>query len=258
MTASRLREIYEEVHRNLKKHCQNILTLKKGRLYNIISEILGESDCPQEKTKEICNLVGIQAYNSSSEDDEFIRKLTRIFKVQYNKAPSNQNSENDMESLLVFTACILVGVLACRQYIERKKENSARQIPQQVSPAHQNECYSAELCLVVPASEVSGLKSLQLLDGRRLKELVDLASYFLCTTKEKALAIEEGLPLTDEDIPPDSPRGVYVRVAIKSDNNIIDKTTQFEIKENIGDSKKYSINKVNWLRGLSGLESFIR
>lgn len=248
--------IYEEVYEKLKKERQDIFELKTGRLYSIISEILEESNLGslQTKTEKICTELKIKASHSSIEDDKVIKELSKI--LLKCKISSHQDSENYME-LLIFTACILVGVVACLQYIRhRKKQNHAGETCQSSFVPVAEPSVVAELCLVVPASEVSSLSVGSSIYGNRLKELVTSASYFLCEVVREAFDIEQSLPLTKDPIPTDSPKAVYIRVTIENGQKMIDKTTRYEIKENIEDTKQYQIQKINCLQSLSGLEIF--
>ena len=167
---------------------------------------------------------------------------------------------------LVVAACMLVGVYACLQYLrrteqEQSKRSSASAPPQPPynTPEVKTPPIPAELCLVVPASEVSDLIHSPDLKGDRLKELVNSASYFLCSSsKEKIENIEKNLDSTNEIIPVDSLKDVYIRISIEDGREMIDKTIRYEIKTNLKDSQTYQIKKLNCLRTLSGLESFIR
>jgi len=252
-----LKTIYQEVYDELEKSCQDVLDPRRerARLSAIVFAILGKSTL-QIDVQEIFNAVGIKDSDFSDDDDKIVEELSQIFKSQVSP---KRNPRAYME-FLVFTACALVGVSACLKYLKSKKEPD--KMGQSISDLHplasETKFSPAELCLVVPASEVSSFSHGSCLNGMQLKKLVNSASYFLCTTSREILKIEKDLPLTDEAIPVDSPRGVYVRFTVESGNNMIDKTTRYEIKENIKDSEKYQIIKLKWLGGFSGLESFIR
>ena len=265
---NKLNTIYDRVYEKLKKlnreSNDDIFTLEKGRLYRIISEILEESafEDPQEKTSKICNAVNIEKTNSPSDDSRVVQDLSKIF-TERQITPKirqgikniitrfNQNPEDSMKWFVV-AACMLVGVYACLQYLEGRKNQAQNRQSSSSIPA--------SLCLVVQASEVSSLNITlgSSIDGRDLKSLFEYASYFLCERKSEAEKIEEGLVFSDEEIPRDSPKEVYVRIAISDGKPMINKTIRYEIKENIEDSQQYKVEKLKCLWSLSGLESFTR
>ena len=282
-----LKKIYNDVYDKLKKSPKYPFQ-RMGRLYYIIDEILGQLDS-EESRQEVIKCIGTELkvtdQSFSSDDDKIVEDLSKMFladsfvakighavvdgtdrfitdrlAVQYN----NQNTEDeDSMKWLVFSACMLVGFCACVQYLEgRKKQAQNRQasLSSQRSTPSSNKPptpTSASLCLVVPASEVSFLQVGFSIVGGKLAELINSASYFLCKSKKEAEGVEEGLVFTEEEILKDSPKKVYVRIAIPDGTLMIDKTTRYEIKENIEDSQQYKIEKLKCLWSLSGLESFI-
>jgi hypothetical protein len=277
--------IYEQVYQKLKARSNNVLTLERGRLYGIISEILGESnfESRKERTKAICNELNINSNSFLNDDFQIVEQLlSEVFterQVSFKIVPRSvknfasqvivgfnnhvsSNSEEDSMKWLVVAACMLVGVYACLQYLRRTEQEQGRRSsapPQPSTPEVKTPPIPAELCLVVPASEVSDLIHSPDLKGDRLKELVNSASYFLCSSsKEKIENIEKNLDSTNEIIPVDSLKDVYIRISIEDGREMIDKTIRYEIKTNLKDSQTYQIKKLNCLRTLSGLESFIR
>ena len=266
MSDNNLGEIYDKVYKNLKKSSNHVLTIEEGRLYFIISEILQES----ESCEKFCSELKIEPSNSLEEDRQFVEeKLSEVFtkcpfpdkmankivkmaRVVSKPILNRNQNEGDSMKWLVVAACVLVGVYACWKYLEKQKypqpQTSASPENRQPSPA--------ELCLVVPALKVSSFQVGSEIDGNTLKELVSSASYFLCKSVTDALEIEKRLPLTDDVIPTDSPRGVYVGITIEGGEEMIDNKTRYEIKENLKDSQIYRVNKLNYLKSLSGLESF--
>lgn len=276
--------IYEKVYENLKTRSNYVLKNERGRLYCIISEILGESHSPsrQEITRKICNGLNINDNSFLSDDFQIVEQLlSEVFterQVPFKIVPRpvknfasqvivgfnnhiSSNSEEDSMKWLVVTACMLVGVYACLQYLTQKKPEQGRRSsapPQPSTPEVKTPPIPAELCLVVPASEVSDLSPGSLLKGDRLKKLVNSASYFLCSSKKKIESIEGSLDLTNEIIPVDSLKDIYIRILVEDGREMIDKTIRYEIKTNLKDSQTYPIKKLNCLRTLSSLESFIR
>lgn len=275
-----LNTIYDQVYEKLKVRYNNLFKDERGKFYNIIREILGESD--PKVTQIICDAVNIKSKSYPRDDFKIVEELlSEVFterQVTSNIVPqlkkltnqvivglNNSNAEDSMKWLVV-AACMLVGVYACLQYLEgRKKQDQRRRSQPQPSTPPETKPTSmpipAGLCLVVPASSISSFQTGECLDGQSLTRLINSASYFLCKRLTEAKNLERSLEVTTEaikDIPVDSPREVYVRVKIDNGKEMIDKTTRYEIKENIQDSEQYEIETIECLRTLSGLESFIR
>jgi hypothetical protein len=67
-----------------------------------------------------------------------------------------------------------------------------------------------------------------------LKELIDNASYFLCTESSKVKSIDESLISTDEDITSVNERKrIYVSINIPNAQTMIGKDSQYSLKENL-------------------------
>ena len=273
--------IYEQVYNKLKKN-PNVLGVKRGKLYAIICEILGESDLQsrQQITQKICNEVKVSPNNRLDDDLKVIeellsevfieRPITRIISTGVaivrnfiNPSTVSFNQNEDNMKLLVIVACILVGVYFCIQYLDSntQKKNVSTRSPnssEKTPPTPPTPPIPAKLCLIVPASSVSTFQIDSYLDGKSLKMLINSASYFLSKSPEQVENIETKLDFSTESIPQDSPKEVYIRVEIKNGREMLDKETRYEIKENVQDSEQYKIEDIRCLWTLSGLESFIR
>lgn len=283
-----LSKIYNQVYEELKTRSDYVLKSERGRLYSIISEILEESNpgSRQEITNIICNEVKIKNTNVLDDDFKVVRELlsevfterqftSKIFPQQVKNLANqvivglnqhlNTNEEDSMKWLVV-AACMLVGVYPCLQYLKRhlkglKKDKvtsgqaNLQRPPLEKQPARP---IPAGLCLVVPASEIRSIQVGSSIDGGRLAELINSASYFLCKLKTEAEKLEVGLDLTDDPIPVDSPKEVYARITIPDGKAMIISKTRYEIKENIKDDGQYKVESLNCLKNLSGLGSFTR
>jgi len=273
--------IYEQVYNKLKKN-PNVLGVKRGKLYAIICEILGESDLQsrQQITQKICNEVKVSPNNRLDDDLKVIEELlsevfiersipeiistgVAIVKNFTNPSTVSFNQNEDNMKLLVIVACILVGVYFCIQYLDSntQKKNVSTRSPnssEKTPPTPPTLPIPAKLCLIVPASSVSTFQIDSYLDGKSLKMLINSASYFLSKSPKQVENIETKLDFSTESIPQDSPKEVYIRVEIKNGREMLDKETRYEIKENVQDSEQYKIEDIRCLWTLSGLESFIR
>ena len=271
-----LHRINEQVYKKLKTNTNSdyVFKRKNGILYFLIREISKESD-PNFDIEEICRTLDITQSNSQDKDFRIVKDLfsNQLFtedqissKISLASMEFKQNKEEFME-WLVATVCILVGIFTCLQYLKGpKKQDQIKGTYQEIQRSAPSEAKSHEpaerkvvsLCLVVPAFEVGSHQIGSKIYGNRLKELVTSSSYFLCKPVREVLEIQQNLPLTDDPIPTDSPRGVYVQIDIEDGQEMIDKGTRYEIKENINDSQEYIIIQIKCLRSLSGLEPFTR
>jgi hypothetical protein len=116
----------------------------------------------------------------------------------------------------------------------------------------------AALCLIVPASEVSDLINRTEIHAYRINQLIDAASYFLCTHLRNAESTQMFLNLTNEDIPTDSRRDVYIRIDIDNGLKIIDKEVRYILQRDLPANSLGIIEKLACLKNLSGLEAFNR
>ncbi|MEG3872732.1 hypothetical protein [Microcoleus sp. Z1_B5] len=254
----------------------------KGVLYKVI-HILLEGE--ESKADEICTNTGINK-NASLNDDESIaadqplmekpNPVNHFFKQNWLKQKMHDTTLNNLNNpdmvtvaWLVFIGSILVGAGVCIQYRNNRKQNlrgNARNLQPDSLPSPPPEPITAALCLVVPASVFIDLRDKRpngftnnCLDTSDLKTLIDNASYFLCTDVENAASKEQFLEMaTNEDIPTNSNREVYIRIDINQGQEMIDKESPYILKRNLPNYGQRIIQQYACLRNLSGLENFNR
>ncbi|MEG3905456.1 hypothetical protein QUB19_23965 [Microcoleus sp. B4-C5] len=252
----------------------------KGVLYKVIHILL---EAEKSTADDICTATGINK-NASLNDDERIagdqllmekpNTFDHYFKQNWlNQRMTKLNHPNnpDMQTVvwLVFIGSLLVGVFACIQYRNNRKQNlrgNARNRQPDSLPSPPPEPITAALCLVVPASVIIDLRDKRpnsftdnSLEFSDLKTLIDNASYFLCTDVENAASKELVLEMaTNEDIPTNSNREVYIRIDINQGQEMIDKESPYILKRNLPNYGQRIIQKYACLRNLSGLENFNR
>jgi hypothetical protein len=117
------------------------------------------------------------------------------------------------------------------------------------------------LCLIVPASALKNLLENDPINISDIEELIDNASYFLCTDIDKADCISKLLQTTNEDINTvNDQREVYVRIKISDGEEMIGKKIPYILKRNLPHYGSANIIKLACLKYLSvsGLEKFNR
>ncbi|WP_251957558.1 hypothetical protein [Nostoc commune] len=161
-----------------------------------------------------------------------------------------------MKELLIWLASIF-GLNLCPKNPQQQGQAN-RPIPvedHEESTAKQRE--SVSLCLVIPASAAYNLRINSSVNVSDLKELIDNASYFLCTESAKVKSIDESLVPTNEDIASVNERKrIYIRINIPNAQTMIGKDSQYSLKENLPLQEQGTIEKIYCLKYLSGLEAF--
>ena len=257
MANKRLENLYNGVFRELYPQIKN---QKRGVLYYLIYKLL-EAD--QSQADIICHQIDIKE-NARREDD---KKVVDDLMNNPEETLFNQfnvlNDKNEMELFwIVVIACALVGTYGCIRYLKSVRERKIKQ--QQVLEAASKtqptslppKSITAALCLIVPALAISSLKDY--LDPYDLEQLLDNASYFLCTTVDDANLKEQRLEMTNEDIPLDSNRDVYIRIHIADGQEMIDKKVPYILKRNLPSHGQGIVKLLTCLKNLSGLEVFNR
>ena len=185
MTNHSLKIIYDQVFEKIRENPQ-IQGLERGILYKIIQIILGEEHSKdQEKTREICEPLGIHEYSRRNEDQTVVKDLFELIFID-RQGPKeakhvidkitntgitnipiivNQFFKNEEEKMrwFVIAACVLVGVAACLQYLryrnKRKRDYQQQKIEQPQKPDLSPPPIPAALSLVVPAKIASTIKT---------------------------------------------------------------------------------------------------
>ncbi|MEA5597518.1 hypothetical protein [Rivularia sp. UHCC 0363] len=273
-------KVFNEIYPQIKHQ-------KKGILSTVIHILL---DPEESQAQKICNRLEIKDNALLKDDLSISSDILRLFISNSNQSKRRENNiflsvkervknvgkslpndykENDM-NLFQFVAigCFLVGVFAFIKNFETKKTESEVEKDDKTDPPNQNNFppkpkipKPAVLCLVVSASVVKNLKINNPINVSQIEELIDNASYFLCTSPKDADTIQPHLELTDEDILNASDNTeVYVRIDIDYGEEIIGQTVPYILKKNLPRNEKLVVSKLACLKYLSvsGLEKFNR
>jgi len=259
------KNLYEQVANNV--HDQ-IKGTERGILYKTIQIIVCEKQSPsQEQTRKICDYFGIKYNSDKDEDKKIIDNLldamiidNRIFKESAKIFVNKLGGV--MEWIFIAAAFTFVGLFYYKQNLD--KNPPEKRTPNKAVEGTKEQPNSplpipADLCLVVPASIASNFRNSSNLAVNELIHLIDNASYFLCTTVKVADSNEQNLEMTtNEDIPPDSTREVYIRININDGRNLIDKNIPRYLKKDLPTQAQCKLKKLACLKNLSGLENFNR
>jgi hypothetical protein len=239
-------QVYDQVYPHIKGH-------KVGVLATVIHVILNSD---QKKAKQICQKFGIKDKSSWEED------LSIGANVIGNNLIGGQKVQNhNLDwSIIVLIGLVIVGVAAALVFIGAKKQKSD---PSSKPPADPlpKKSESAFLCLVVPASVARKFTKGKSIDKAEVEDLIDNASYFLCTNNQKADSVQENLDLTEEKITDISEqREVYIRINIADGQDMIGKQIPYPLKSNLPAHGEWEICKIACIKYLSvsGLEEFNR
>lgn len=257
MGNKRLKNLYNEVFISLYPKIKN---QKRGVLHNLIYILL---DPNQSQANAIYQKIGIKENDYREDDKKLVNELmdNPEENIINNLNPLTDN--NKMELLwIVVIACSLVGTYACIQFLKRNQEQKRKQkqayekAQTTQSDTLPQKSLTAALCLIVPASIVSHLKNY--LDPNDVEQLLDNASYFLCTTVDDADLKQERLELTTEDIPVVGNQEIYIRIHIPDGQEMINKKILYILKRNLPSHGQGIVKTRASLRNLSGLEVFNR
>ncbi len=245
MQLSKLKELYQDVYDQV---YPQIKDQKLGVLCTVIHVILNSD---QTQAKKICQELGIEGKSSWEED------LSIGADVIGNKLIRSQNME---PFTIILIALAIVGVPACLKYIQHTKQKSDPISTPPADPPPKKSEYAC-LCLVVPASVARKFTNNNPIDKAEVEDLIDNASYFLCTNNQKADTVQENLDLTEEKITDISEqREVYIRINIADGQDMIGKQISYTLKSNLPPHGQGVIRKIACIKYLSvsGLEEFNR
>lgn len=271
MENEHLKTLYKDIFEILYPKLKNE---KRGVLYQAIHRLLeGE----ESKADEICTLLEIEDEASLDKDLDRInflihQKNALVFNPfndqLLDKLDNVINQDMAKVAWILIIAFMVVGAFVCIKYRNNHKQNpevNARKRQHDSLPSQPLPPITAALCLVVPASVIVDLRDKHpnalednLLDTPDLKMLIDNASYFLCTSVKEAKSKEQFLEMTNEEIPTNSSREVYIRIHIKSEPEIIGKESPYILKRNLPDYGQGNVQLYACLKNLSGLENFNR
>ncbi|OBQ35604.1 MAG: hypothetical protein AN487_15215 [Anabaena sp. CRKS33] len=257
MATENPKNLYDQV-------CENISQITgRGLLYQTIGIIMGEEQLLyREKTSKICDYFGIKPSANKDEDKKIINNL--LDGILKNTPINNViakaiNQGGNMEWIFVAAAFTFVGLFFYKQTLDKKEQGKIKPAVQEIKnqPTSQP-LIPADICLVVPASIASNFINCLNLKVDDLRNLIDNASYFLCTSVKVADSNEQNLEITDENISPDSIREVYIRININDGRNMINQDVRYSLRNNLPIQANCTVKKLACLGNLSGLEKFNR
>jgi hypothetical protein len=244
--------------------CENISQITgRGLLYQTIGIIMGEEQLLyREKTSKICDYFGIKPSANKDEDKKIINNL--LDGILKNTPINNViakaiNQGGNMEWIFVAAAFTFVGLFFYKQTLDKKEQGKIKPAVQEIkNQATSQPLIPADLCLVVPASIASNFINCSNLKVDELRNLIDNASYFLCTSVKVADSNEQNLEITDDNISSDSIREVYIRININDGRNMINQDVRYSLRNNLPIQADCTVKKLACLGNLSGLEKFNR
>lgn len=280
--SNNFKDLYDTVFEEIKPQIRD---LEMGILYKSIQIIFLEDELGTEQieTPRVCRWLNIKPNACKNEDIAHVHNLREIFIYTIFKSdleleavkfletvqgilPKGEDKKMEELKWIVIVACTVVGVTVCIQYLKKQSNKNSFSKKKQVNRTTQDlQPYNslpppipATLCLIVPANIVGNLSNGSSIDIDSLSALIDSASYFVCTTESDADSKERQLAMTNENIPTDSNREVYVRIKIRYGNNLIGKKIRYAVQTNLPTNGNVIVEKIACLRSLTGLESFSR
>jgi hypothetical protein len=275
-----LKNIYNQVWSEVYPQIAND---REGILYKVIHIILKEKvilEQEEQITSEFfCNSFNIKSNATLLEDKKFFEGLIMNTRDQLNPKEivrnilaineTNRSNERQHELLwIVLIACFIVGTFICIQFIKRIKNKeiggNSKNLQQPIAVPLQplaplRQSLTVALCLVVPAYVINNLKEQYQIDANEIENLIDNASYFLCTKVADAELVQQRLDLTNENIlTVTERREVYVRIDIADGQEMLDKTVPYILKRNLPSHRQGVVKQLACLGDLSGLEAFNR
>lgn len=239
-----------------------IKDLDCGVLHKVLYIIF---DNEPQKAEYISNRYGITE-SATKHDDQVI--LDSLSNNPFRAMPKLFNSDTKELFLIVVVACLLVGSIGYIEFIQRRKnkerggntKNLQQPLAVSLQPlAPTRQSLTVALCLVVPAYVVNKLKEQYPIDADEIENLIDNASYFLCTKVADAELVKQRLDLIEENIlTVGERREVYVRIHIADGQEMLDKTVPYILKRNLPSHRQGVVKQLACLGDLSGLEAFNR
>lgn len=264
-----LERLYEEVFNEIHGQIQH----QKGVLSTVIYIIFGEDN--KSQAQELCehfqikskselnddlsissDIIGLFISNPNDEKRWIIDPLKEGVKNVRKSFGSNLESDEMKLYQIVVIGCLIVGVIACITYLNRKQKKDVT-----IPPPKRKISQPAVLCLVVPASVIGNLKENNPINVSEIQNMIGNASYLLCTSPEDANDTQKLLELTDENISNVSDNTeVYVRIDIADGEKMIGKKVPYILKKNLPANGEFVITELACLKYLSnsGLEKFNR
>lgn len=271
-----LERLYEEVFEQIYPQIKN---QKKGVLSTVIHTIL---DSDKSQAEQVCqhlqidnnkldddlsislDIIGL-FINNPTDDNQLFKNINKFIKDNIKngrKSFARDWEENEMKLYqIVVIGCLIVGVIACITYLRKKQKKAELDKVDKTPPPKPKITQSAALCLIVPASVVKNIKNHNPINVSEIQELIDNASYFVCTKPQDADIAQQRLELANEDISNASEyTEVYVRIDIADGEKMIGKTVPYILKNNLPENGELIVTELACLKYLSnsGLEKFNR
>jgi hypothetical protein len=265
---ARLKKIYDCIFEKIYPQVEG---KKYGVLYHVIKIILKKE---VQQFNEVCKEFNIKDYDYYQDDcktlknivipeEEALFRLQIILHRELNFPGFEIEEERIMKKWIILTACLLVGVYACKKYLEQNQRQEPRRRQRDtnddkletVIPAPPRPFVTAALCLVVPASVTDNLMEYSEINVCQIEKLIDKASYLLCSKPEEAEFLK--LEFTDENISNiGENREVFIKINISNTQDMIGKTLPHILKRNLPSSSNGKVIALAPLKNLSGLEQF--
>jgi len=253
-------QMYDQLdHRQIKNEIKD---QKLGVLSTVISVILKSDETQPE---EIYQEFGINGKSKLKEDlsmlGKWIKKLLEDISKNNRQNPSGESMINEDWYFIIII--IALGILLVYFFIKNRQKTppplKSKIGTTSAPPPKKSEC--ASLCLVVPASVARKFTNDNPINQAEVEDLIDNASYFLCTNNQKADSVQENLDLTEEKITDISEqREVYIRINIADGQDMIGKQISYTLKSNLPAHGQGVIREIACIKYLSvsGLEEFNR
>ncbi len=267
------RSRFDEVYREIKEYCNST---NQGCMYTAISKL------SPDNYQEICGYFNITENSTIKDDLQFFKKycndddkqwsnnmdifLELLCELKVLDDPDNLFAKDNLFTKLlrvtpepwlkiifiIFVSLIVIGCYALlKPVIFQQTETKLDASPK----PPQAQLKDSILCLVVPSDKLSGLNQDSPIYSSRVKELISSASYFLCDGLDQDQTVNLKLS-PHSSINYSSDEDAYIQLIIPGGENIIGKTTKFELRKNLpdGDAK---IDKIARLIDKYGLKNFI-
>jgi hypothetical protein len=238
--------VYDQVYPQIKDQ-------KLGVLCTVIHVILNSN---RTQAKKIRQELGIKGNSSWEEDLSIGADVIGNNLIRSQKMDTNNINWHMIISIGDWVIVVFAVFLIYIQNTQQKSNPKSK--PPADPPPKKSE--AASLCLVVPASVARKFTKGKSIDKAEVEDLIDNASYFLCTNNQKADSVQKNLHLTEEKITDISEqREVYIRINIADGQDMIGKQIPYPLKSNLPahGGEIHEIACIKYL-SVSGLEEFNR
>ncbi|MGI0479205.1 hypothetical protein ACN4EE_00285 [Geminocystis sp. CENA526] len=254
---------------------------KIGTLNSVVYFILDEVQAEQ-----LCQKYGIGNTSPLNEDLKILDNIIyTVYIARQKKVSENSIMKNSLESfknyfedfrqkiidalnsndnqykieLIVFTSVILIGLYLSRKLLS--KNSSILQLnPENNINQRRNTFIPTAICLAVPSSSIYDLTVGKVINRDQIIQIIDSASYFLCSEIEEAGKLSIDIDSSQEPSA-DSQLKFYIRIDIPDGKNILGVQTIPILKGYIRElpsNTQGKIKKLGRLGSVYSLKSFNR